>query len=297
MTMLDRHRYETTSLERRKIFPLLIAGLSGCGLSALANTTTLASLENGANGRIGLFALCTRSREVLSHRADERFLMCSTIKLPIAAAALARAGRGREALDRLITFAQGDLVEPHPVTGAHLAEGRLSIMQLCQAAVQESDSTAANLLLTSLGGPPALADYLRGLGDEVTRSDRLEPELNRRLGELDTTTPRAMARTLQRMLAGPGLAPQFKASLKLWMHDDLRGVRRLRAGLPTGWSGASKPGTSATCTNDVAILRAPNGQEFWVAAYCETQPRPLNEREWVLKEVGRHVVDWASRLT
>ena len=41
-----------------------------------------------------------------------------------------------------------------------------------------SDNTAANLLINRLGETQAVTAYVRGIGDDVTRLDRMEPDLN-----------------------------------------------------------------------------------------------------------------------
>src|SRR5690606_36871112 len=113
----------------------------------------------------------------------------------------------------------------------------LSLAQLCEATITTSDNTAANLILRELGGPAALTDFLRSIGDGVTRLDRLEPELNEASpGEdLDTTTPRAMARTLRTLLLGDVLSPPSREQLAAWLKANTTGGRRLRAGLPSDW--------------------------------------------------------------
>src|SRR3989454_12094304 len=65
-----------------------------------------------------------------------------------------------------------------------------------------SDNTAANLLLTTIGGPKELTAFLHNMGDHVTRLDRWEPELNEAIpnDERDTTMPVAMATTLRKLL-------------------------------------------------------------------------------------------------
>ncbi len=57
-----------------------------------------------------------------------------------------------------------------------------------------SDNAAANILLKAMGGPAAFTKFMRSIGDETTRLDRNEPDLNSNLrgDERDTTTPRAM---------------------------------------------------------------------------------------------------------
>jgi len=49
-------------------------------------------------GRLGVFAIDTASGRTLAHRADERFLMCSTFKGLLAAQVLSRVDSGQEQL-------------------------------------------------------------------------------------------------------------------------------------------------------------------------------------------------------
>ena len=128
--------------------------------------------------RLGIFAIDTGSGRTPSHRADERFLMCSTFKGVLVAQVPARVDTDKEQLDRLVHYTEKDLIFTSPVTKANLARGVMSVGELCQATLEESDNTAAILLMRSVGGPAALTQFLRGLGDTVTRSDRYEPESN-----------------------------------------------------------------------------------------------------------------------
>ena len=79
---------------------------------------------------------------------------------------------------------------------------------LCEATITTSDNAAANLILASYGGPAALTAFVRRLGDETTRLDRIEPELNvpHSDSERDTTSPRAMVRSMARVLLGDALS-------------------------------------------------------------------------------------------
>ena len=54
---------------------------------------------------------------------------------------------------------------PHaPVTSVHLAEGSMTVGDLCAAIVTVSDNPAANILLAATGGPSALTQFLGGIG-------------------------------------------------------------------------------------------------------------------------------------
>src|SRR6202451_1846698 len=134
----------------------------------------LAEIEAREGGRLGVFMRDTGTAATIEHRADERFPMCSTFKLLAAAAALQRVDDGAERLDRKIAYGPGGLLEYAPITGAHLAEGGMTVADLCAAAIDWSDNTAANLVLQSIGGAAGFTQFARSLGDEVTRLDRNE---------------------------------------------------------------------------------------------------------------------------
>jgi len=163
--------------------------------------------------------------------------MCSTFKALAVAYTLHRVDRGDEHLDRRVFFNERDLVTPFKATKPHLADG-MTIEQLCEAAIIVSDSTAANLLLASFGGPLALTTYLRSLGDRVTRLDKIELDLNVvKQGEThDTTSPRAMVGTLRQVVLGDALSAPSRMKLTNWMTESKdAATQRLRAGLPKGW--------------------------------------------------------------
>lgn len=230
----------------------------------------VSAVERTLGGRVGLCALDTGSGARLAHRADERFAMCSTFKVLLAAAVLARVDRGAEQLAALLNFTAEDLLPYAPFVRAHLQEGALSVGALAEASVEVSDNTAANLLLRRLGGPAALTRYLRGIGDVPSRLDRNEPALNTNLSgdQRDTTTPDAMVATLHTILLGTVLAADSRQRLLLWMRNGKTGLRRLRAGLPAEWSAGDKTGTGKNgSANDVAIVWPPGRAPILVAAY------------------------------
>ncbi|MEL6547095.1 MAG: class A beta-lactamase, partial [Myxococcota bacterium] len=183
------------------------------------------------------------------------FVMCSTFKWVLAGLILQNVDQKREKLERAIEFSKTDLVSYSPVTSRHLKKG-LSVGELCQAAIQRSDNTAANLLLKTLGGPGAFTMRLRELGDTVTRLDDYEPELNANPPGVvkNTSTPNAMLALLKRFLFTPTLSKPMRGQLVDWMVGTQTGKGRLRAGIPGGWAVGNKTGTSlASQSNDVAF--------------------------------------------
>lgn len=260
-----------------------------------AADSSLSDIERRHGGRLGVFAIDTGSGRTLAHRADERFLMCSTFKGLLAAQVLARVDAGKESLDRPVQYSAKDLIFTSPVTRANVARGVMSVGALCRAIVEVSDNTAAILLMRSVGGPEALTRFVRSLGDNVTRSDRYEPVSNTYDGMLDTTTPRAIATSAGKILLGDALSAQSRRQLQAWMVSCQPGLKRIRAALPTDWLAGDRPGTSVEEeTNDYAIVRPPGRAPLLVAAYYDARGMSMDLRESVLREAGYAFVQWAE---
>src|SRR5689334_25099937 len=104
--------------------------------------------------------------------------MCSTFKLLAAAAVLERVDRKEDDLDRFVHYTQADILKYAPITKLHIGEGGMKLGALCEAAVEQSDNTAGNLLLQTTGGPAGFNKFARSLSDQMTRLDRTAPAIN-----------------------------------------------------------------------------------------------------------------------
>jgi beta-lactamase class A len=252
----------------------------------------LKDLETRSGARIGVAAVDYNSGKLVCWREGERFIMCSTFKFSLAAAMLARADADQEDLNRVIHYSGSDLLDVSPVTTRNVETG-MRVTDLCEAAILYSDNTAANLLLTELGGPQALTQWWREIGDTVTRLDRREPALNVPAGEMDTTTPAAMLGNLKGVLLGNTVSPESRARLMGWLAASTTGAAMLRAGVPSGWAVGDKTGRwSSTdpvqgATNDIAILTPPGRKPILVAAYTMGGRGDDAARQAVIAEIGR----------
>jgi beta-lactamase class A len=165
----------------------------------------------------------------------------------------------------------------------------MTVRDLCAATIEVSDNTAANLLLPLIDGPEGLTRWLRGLGDQVTRLDRNEPDLNSNLPDdpRDTTSPRAMAETTARLLTSDLLSQESRALLSEWLVNAHTGRKRIRAGLPQGWLAGDKTGTGARgSVNDVAIAWPVGRAPVVIAVYLSGSEHPTPELEAIHSRVG-----------
>lgn len=227
----------------------------------------LRRLERAHHARVGAFAHNTVTGTTVAYRADTRVPLCSVFKTLAVGAVLRDLDHHGETLARRIHYTRADLIANSPVTAAHLATG-MTVAELCAAALQRSDNTAANLLLRELGGPTAVTDFARSLGDRATRLDRWEPDLNSAepWRRTDTTTPAAIGRTFARLLVGDALMPADRARLTAWMKANETNTDRFRAALPRDWTIADKTGTGSYGTaNDVGVAWTPDGTPIVLA--------------------------------
>jgi beta-lactamase class A len=222
-------------------------------------------LERRFDARLGVYALDTGGGREVAHRDRERFPFASTFKALAAGAMLREYGLAR--MERRVPITGLDAAYS-PITGQRVGTS-MTLTELSAAAVRHSDNTAANLLLDELGGPAGLDAILAELGDDVTRMERSEPELNDWApGDArDTSTPRALARDLRAFVLGDVLARPERAQLTRWLRTNTTGAGLIRAGDPAGWVVGDKTGTGATygARNDIGVLWPPGRAPIVIA--------------------------------
>lgn len=255
-----------------------------------ATSRALTALEEQYDARVGVVAIDTAGGSSVGYRADERFAFASTNKAFIAAAVLDAASTAD--LDEVVHYDRGDLLAYAPVTSRHVDEG-MTVRALVDAAVRESDNTAANLLVERLGGVDGVTRWLRGIGDRVTRVDRVEPELNTAVpgDPRDTTTPAQSAADLRSVLVGDALGADDRALLRSAMAGTTTGDGTIRAGVPGGWSVADKTGTASYgVRNDIALVRPPGRDPVVIVVFTTHDREDAEPSDVVVAAATRLVV-------
>nr|WP_280429343.1 class A beta-lactamase [Nocardia brasiliensis] len=295
MTLGDKRISRRTLLGATALLPLTACSTSattGSAPTTQARHDRLFELERKFDARLGVYALNTASGATIAHRADERFAFCSTFKGLAAAAMLHRNPMSH--LDTVIRYTDEDLTKNAAITPQHVATG-MTIRDLCDAAVRYSDGTAGNLLLRDIGGPAELTAYLRGLGDPVTRMDRIEPAITEATpGDLrDTSSPRALGTDYQRIVLGDALPGDKRAFLRDLLERNATGAGalRVRAGVPPGWQVADKTGTGDYGTlNDIAIVWPPERAPLVISLMSSKATAAAEYDQALLAEAAAYVV-------
>ena len=262
-------------------------------------------IEAAGGGTLGVELFNTVTGQSVGLNQDRRFGHASSFKFSLAALLLQRHAAGLIDADKRVTWSEADMIEHAPFTTGRMATGA-TLRELARATQTTSDNPAANILLRALGGPAALTAFWRSIGDEVSRVDRYEPEMNLVPATefRDTTTPAAMARTVAKIVYGDVLPERERAELKRWMIATETGLRRVRAGLPEGWVAGDKTGTSGLIGNteynyiDIGFAEGPKGQPpITFACYFrarQTEDTMLAGGELTLSRVGKVIKEFAE---
>jgi beta-lactamase class A len=261
-------------------------------------------IEAAGNGTLGVELYNTATGMAVGLNSARRFGHASSFKLSLAALLLQRHAAGKIDADRRVTWSEADMLSHAPFTRDRMASGA-TLRELARATQITSDNPAANILLRELGGPAGLTAFWRSLGDEVSRVDRYEPEMNivPPAEFRDTTTPAAMARTVAKLVYGDVLPEAERAELKSWMIATETGARRVRAGLPEGWVAGDKTGTSGLVGTDynyidIGFAEGPKGQPpitfacYFRARQTADSMQPIGEQ--TLARVGRIIKEFAE---
>ena len=284
-------------------FALIVAiSLNSAGVTCYAGVQQtqpsvqqqFAALEASAGGRLGVAAIDTATNRWVQYRGDQRFPMGCTSKVMGVAAILKNSMTDSQYLQQNVKYQKKDLVNWNPITEKYLAEG-MTIEALCGAAISYSDNTAMNLLTAKLGGPQGINRFARSIGDSSFKLDHWWPdEAKANLFNLeDSSTPNAMARSLQKIALGEVLASPQRQKLLSWLKNNTTGDARIRAGVPKKWVVGDKTGSGYEygTVNDIGIIWPPNRAPIIVAVFYSSTKKDAPKREDVIASATRIMIN------
>lgn len=259
-----------------------------------------------AHGRVGVSCSLPGKHLDCDLAASAGYPMQSTYKLPISMVALHLVEQGKLTLDQTVHIVPSEMAAPDdysPLRDEH-PHGAvdISIRELIQRAVTQSDNVASDTLLRTVGGGAAATAYFRSLGIEGIHIVYPEQAQNRdeRLQYSNSTTPRAYVAVLRRLADHSPLSPEHTRLLMDCMAASHTGDHRLKALLPPGTPVADKTGTSGqnrptmNATNDFGLITLPNGQKLAVAVLVADATAPFAVREHVIAQIGQAIYEAAT---
>ena len=241
----------------------------------------IAALGRAFDGKAGISVLAIKDGWQIDQNASALYPQQSCSKLWVAITALDAVDRGSISLNDRVTLGRSDLTLFHqPIANKILGGGHTtSLGALLFTAITESDNTANDKLMRSVGGPEAVRDMVarKGLGsirfydgeralqsrvagliwsqsysigDAFYRARGALPMSVRRASferyvadPYDGAAPHAVALALARLKRGELLSSASTAKLLSTMASTKTGKARVRAALSPGWKWSHKTGT------------------------------------------------------
>lgn len=224
-------------------------------IKLLAIDKQLIALEQQHHIKIGVYAQDTNNGNLIAFHANDLFPFQSTCKF-IGVSALLTSNK--PILKKKVRIKPQELIFWHPISGQYVNQ-YVSLETLAEGAISYSDNPAINRIIHELGGLKAINQFAHDIGNTSFKLNHYESNLNSNPYEIaDTSTPKDMALSVQKVLLNNRLTHKNKALLLKWMQNNTTGYRRIRSGVPLGWSVADKTGSGDWgVANDIGISWSP----------------------------------------
>ncbi|OUS24488.1 class A beta-lactamase [Thalassotalea sp. 42_200_T64] len=285
--MLKPYRYKYISVLLLSMINVFFVAT----VNANSMVKTIEEVKQKLGADVGVSVYDVSSDDLWHYNGDTRFPLMSTFKTLACAKLLADIHNGEQSFDTSVVIKKESLVTWSPVTEKHVGES-FSLRQACSAAMIMSDNTAANIVLKGINGPTALTQFMRSIGDKITRLDRIEPYLGEALdGDVrDTTTPNAMVKSLRELLFGNTLPAASKTQLKQWMTDNKVSDSLLRSVLPIGWLIADRSGAGGYGSRGItAVVWSEQRSPLIVAIYLTQTDASFAQRNKAIAQIGKEI--------
>lgn len=261
-----------------------------------------AALEKEHGGRLGVFIINSQTQKSISYRANERFAMCSTFKLFLAAMILQDVDKGKLKLEQEIPIKDTGLRFYSDYAKEAAKKGKISIYEAIKAIIVYSDNITTNALLPYIGGHAGFTKWINNTGDNITNLTLDEPGMSLVLANTieNTTSPLAFADDIKKILEPNFLSEKSRKLLIQLMIECETGKKRLIAGLPKDWKFGHKTGTGqdekmANQYNDIGIIWPKNKPAHIITCFYQADKYYDEMRaidELVLQKVGEIATKW-----
>lgn len=303
----------STKITTTLLVLLCVGFVQAQNLTYIGNENTLSALELELNrlsetsgGTMGIAVHHLETGIKLSIRGEERFLMASTYKIPVAVTLLQQVDEGLKKLSDRVEIKEEDMGLAYGVT-EHLQNPGivLSLHNLLEPMLMASDNTSTDVLMEQVGGPKHITKRMIDAGVDSIKVGRntatlirdyfkipqppegqkrsllkeieaFTPEEVEKLSVMvrpefdddgeDTTTPNAMAKLLKKIWEGKLLSEENTILIKDIMLRCKTGENRLKGILPDGTPVAHKTGTLGGTSNDVGVITLPNNKGHLIVA-------------------------------
>ena len=264
------------------------------------------TISKQAKGIVGVGVMDLKTQETLLINQDHKFPMQSTFKFPLAIAVLDLVDKGKYKLDQKIHVTKTQL---DPETHSPMRDKRpnqdfdITLAELLSYSVSESDNNACDILFELAGGTKKVNDYIHSLGvkDIAIVATEKEMKAGWDVQYTNYARPSAYLQLLQIAYERKKLSKASHDFLWKTLVEGPTGLKRIKGQLPKGTEVAHKTGTSGTsdkgiaaATNDVGIVKLPDGKDIAVVVFVSDAAADIETRELVIAQIAKAVWDYCG---
>jgi len=285
------------------LISLVFQNTSAQGTASLRKN--LQEIVAGKKCTVGIAISGENGNDTVSINGDKHLPMQSVFKFHIALAVLSAVDEGHFSLQQPIAITQKDLL-PHtwsPLRDAYPNGATLTLAQILEYTVSQSDNNGCDILLRLIGGPEKVEKYFAAIHQKdlsiKVSEEQMASDWNSQF--LNWTTPKSAVELLTAFYTGHTLLskPSFRFLLTI-MKATVTGKDRIRGQLPIGTIVAHKTGTSGTdqktgvtpAVNDIGIVFLPRGRRFFISVFVTDSKETAVTNEKIIAEVSRAAWDY-----
>ena len=291
---------------KRILLVLLSLFFTVVHLNAQVDSLTL-KIENvlkTKNAKVGVAIFKSNEKDTLKINNDFHFPMQSVMKFPIALAVLSEIDKGNLSFEQEIEITPQDLL---PKTWSPIKEKfpngtTLTIEQILNYTISESDNIGCDILLKLIGGTDSVQKFLTAnhFSDISIKANEEQMHKDWNTQYQNWATPTAINKLLIDTYNNKNQLFSKKSYDFIWdvMRETTTGSNRLKGQLPKNTVVAHKTGTSginngiAAATNDVGVITLPNGQLIFISVFVAESKETPEINEKIISDIAKITWDY-----
>jgi len=258
------------------------------------------------NAVVGVSISGNNGKDTLNINGEKPFPMQSVFKFHIGLALLSEVDKGNFSLDQKVKIEKNELLPGlwSPIREKYPEGATLTISEILEYTVSQSDNVGCDVLLRLLGGPLTVEKYIKanGIKDVSIKINEEVMQNNWDLQFENWTTPKAANQTLEVFFNTDNNLLSQNSYAFIWsvMRETSTGKNRLKGKLPngtvvahkTGWSGKNKTTGITAAVNDIGIVFLPNGKHFFVSVFITDSREDATTNEQIIADIAKVAWDY-----
>ncbi len=260
---------------------------------------------------VGVSIISNDGKDKISVNGEKHLPMQSVFKFHIGLLMMSEIDKGKFSLDQKIEIKKDELLPGlySPIREKYPEGATLTIAEILEYTVSQSDNVGCDVLLKLLGGPLAVENYFvkNKFKDIAIKINEETMQNNWDLQFRNWTTPEAASKVLQAFFYNKKKYLSQKSYDFIWrlMRETSTGANRLKGQLPegtvvahkTGFSGTNKQTGVTAAVNDIGIVFLPNGKHFFISVFVTDSKEDTEANERLIAEIAKAGWDYFNSKT